>query len=157
VLPFSERLAREQRWTSFHALGAIEEYRRFAFLAMAAGHPVTPSIAVDEVWHLHLVYTRTYWEEWCEKVLGSPLHHEPTAGGAAESEKFGDWYARTLSSYHSIFKVPPPDAYWPDPARRFADCPVRVDARTHLVLPVGRSVAAVVRRLGVLREPGYFH
>ena len=53
-LPFSARLARENNWTPSFTRRVIVEYKRFAFLAVAAGHPVSPSEAVDEAWHLHL-------------------------------------------------------------------------------------------------------
>ncbi|MCX5952813.1 MAG: hypothetical protein NTZ40_04815 [Cyanobacteria bacterium] len=36
------------------APGAIEEYRKFVFLALVAGHQITPSDQVDQVGHLHL-------------------------------------------------------------------------------------------------------
>ncbi len=58
-LPFATRLARENGWSLAYARRAIEEYRRFVFLALVAGHPVTPSDQVDQVWHLHLTYTRS--------------------------------------------------------------------------------------------------
>ena len=53
VLPISRRLARENDWSQDFALGVIEEYRRFVFLAMVAGHPVTHSDQVDQAWHHH--------------------------------------------------------------------------------------------------------
>ena len=62
ALPFTSRLAREQGWSHAFAARAIREYKRFLILAMEAGHPVTPSEAVDQVWHLHLVYTVSYWK-----------------------------------------------------------------------------------------------
>lgn len=92
---------------------AVAEYRKFAFLAVAAGHPVSPSHAIDQVWHLHLLYTRDYWEIWCPRVLGQPLHHEPTRGGPAEHGKFGDWYARTRESYRRFFGEPAAAWCWP--------------------------------------------
>ena len=58
--PFAARLARENDWSRDFADRVIAEYRRFAFLALAADHPVTPSDQVDQVWHLHLLYTRSY-------------------------------------------------------------------------------------------------
>jgi len=73
ALPFVQRLARENGWSAAHAARVIEEYRRFCFLAVTAGHPVTPSDAVDQVWHLHLTYSRDYWERFCPDVLGQPL------------------------------------------------------------------------------------
>jgi len=42
-LSFARRLARENGWAADYAGRAIEEYRRFIFLAVVAGHPVTPS------------------------------------------------------------------------------------------------------------------
>lgn len=109
----------------------IEEYRRFAFLAVAAGHPVSPSDAVDQVWHLHLLYTRNYWGEFCPRVLGTTLHHGPAQGGAQEQEKFSDWYAKTLSSYRTFFGEPPADI-WPEPASHPAT--VRVDVNRHWII-----------------------
>ncbi len=50
--PFSLRLARENCWDEGFTRRVIEEYRKFAFLAMAAGHPVTPSDQVDQAWHI---------------------------------------------------------------------------------------------------------
>lgn len=121
--PFTSRLAREQAWTHAEAARAILEYKRFLFLAMTAGHPVTPSEAVDQVWHLHLLYTRSYWKELCGEVLGRELHHEPTQGGEEENAKFTDWYARTLESYRVQFGEPPPADLWPSPADRMARKP----------------------------------
>ena len=87
-LPFTARLAREQGWTHVFAGRVVQEYKRFVALAMLSGHPVTPSEEVDQAWHLHLVYTRSYWHGLCRDVLGRDLHHGPTAGGADENGKF---------------------------------------------------------------------
>lgn len=113
--PFWMRLARENDWPPGFTQRAIEEYRKFVFLAVAAGHPVSPPDAVDQVWHLHLLYTRDYWGRFCPEVLRTPLHHGPTLGGAAEHAKFADWYARTLESSR-LFFGPPPTEFWPLPA-----------------------------------------
>ncbi|HYW09409.1 MAG TPA: hypothetical protein VE913_20780 [Longimicrobium sp.] len=120
AFPFSARLARENGWSREHTHRVLAEYRRFLYLAMAAGHPVSPSSDVDEAWHLHLLYTRSYWEELVPEVLGKPLHHGPTRGGSAESAKFDDWYSRTLASYEAAFGSAPPRDIWPAPAGRFA-------------------------------------
>lgn len=119
-LPFSSRLAREQGWTHAEAARAIREYKRFLYLAAVAGHPVSPSEAVDHAWHLHLLYTRNYWQDLCRDVLGFDLHHEPTRGGGEEHEKFTDWYARTLESYRLHFGEEPPAHLWPTPAEKQA-------------------------------------
>jgi hypothetical protein len=112
-LPYTSRLAREQAWTHAYAARVVREYKRFLILAMEVGHPVSPSEDVDQAWHLHLVYTRSYWQRLCRETLGQDLHHEPTTGGSAESTKFDDWYARTLESYRRIFNEEPPRDIWP--------------------------------------------
>src|SRR5689334_16054326 len=91
-LTFARRLARENGWSLAYAERVIEEYQRFLFLACAAEHVVTPSEQVDQAWHLHLTYTRSYWDNLCRNVLCQPLHHGPTKGGNAEQEKFVDLY-----------------------------------------------------------------
>lgn len=118
-LSFSKRLARDNGWSLQYAQQAVEEYKKFAFLAVAAGHPVTPSDAIDQVWHLHLTYTRSYWEEFCLQVLQTPLHHDPTRGGQAENEKFDDWYSKTLESYERFFEQTPLVEIWSTPKDRF--------------------------------------
>jgi len=120
ALPFTARLAREQGWSHAFAARVVREYRRFVYLAMTAGHAVTPSEEVDQAWHLHLVYTRSYWQKFCGEVLGRELHHEPTTGGARESGKFVNWYSKTLDSYQTTFGEPAPREIWPAPAERFA-------------------------------------
>ena len=137
ALPFSQRLARDNGWSPAFARRVVLEYKRFVFLAATCGHPVTPSDEVDQAWHLHLVYTRSYWDELCGQVLGFALHHGPTRGGAAEGQKFGDWYARTLQSYQDAFGELPPADIWPPAAQRFGDAPYfrRVNLRRHWLLP----------------------
>jgi hypothetical protein len=136
--PFSQRLAQEQRWTCQFTERAIEEYRRFVLLAMTAGHLVCPSDASDEVWHLHLLYTRDYWQRFCGELLGRPLHHEPSRGGADESRRHRMMYAQTLVAYREAFGVDPPDDVWPPLERRFgqpSNQPATMLARLGLLAP----------------------
>lgn len=118
---FTRRLARDNHWPLRFAERVVREYKRFAFLGVAAGHPVTPSDQVDQAWHLHLLYTHSYWKEFCPEILRAPLHHGPTKGGAGERDKFNDWYGRTLASYRSFFVTEPPADIWPEPKQRFGD------------------------------------
>ena len=151
--PFSARLARENGWSRGFARRVVAEYKRFVWLAMRAGHPVTPSEEVDEAWHLHLCYTRSYWDRMCGEVLGKPLHHGPTEGGKKEDEKFAGWYARTLESYRSHFGEEPPADIWPAVEDRFKPATSRkVDASTHWILPkrTGKRVVAGAVAVAVL-------
>jgi uncharacterized protein (TIGR04222 family) len=137
ALPFSQRLAKENRWSRDYTDRAIREYKRFAFLAVVAGHPVSPSDQVDQVWHLHLTYTRSYWQEFCDEILNFPLHHEPTQGGAAERAKHHDWYCATLASYDRIFGEAPPADFWPAANVRFGPSQqyARLNTQQHWILP----------------------
>jgi hypothetical protein len=73
-LTFSKRLARDNGWKLEYTQRVIEEYKKFAFLAVTAGHPITPSDQIDQVWHLHLSYTRSYWEElWFFRTILNTL------------------------------------------------------------------------------------
>ena len=111
---FWARLASENGWSMPFAAHAIAEYRRFLYLAVTAGHPVSPSDHVDQVWHLHLLYTESYWNRLCGDILGIPLHHHPSVGGAVERQKFDGWYRNTLASYRRLFLEEPPGDIWPD-------------------------------------------
>lgn len=136
AFPFSARLARDNNWSATFAKRAIEEYKKFVFLAVSAGHPVSPSDEVDQVWHLHLLYTRSYWGDFC-KILGGPLHHGPTRGGAHEGRKYNSWYENTLLSYARAFAAAPPSDIWPDSTRRFGNAAHyrRINARSYWMIP----------------------
>jgi hypothetical protein len=139
---FSNRLARENGWSLAFAKGAIAEYKKFVYLAATSPTPVTPSDIVDQVWHLHLTYSRSYWDEMCGAVLGKPLHHGPTKGGASEDTKYRNLYAATLAAYRREFDDEPPRAYWPQSDARFESAAHQrwVDTRTHAVI-AWRTVA----------------
>lgn len=136
-LTFTRRLARENGWEHPFACRVVEEYKRFVFLAMTAGRQVTPSDEVDQAWHLHLTYTRSYWGELCGDVLGRPLHHGPTQGGQQEGERFEDQYERTLASYREAFGEEPPADIWPPSEVRFGEAAdfVRVNRQRLWLLP----------------------
>lgn len=116
---FVARLARENGWSRRFAARVVEEYKRFLYLCATADVPRTPSDQVDQAWHLHLTYTRSYWGRLCRDVLPRPVHHQPTRGGAAEREKFHAWYEGTLSAYRAAFGCEPPRDIWPPAATRF--------------------------------------
>lgn len=145
-LPFTRRLARENGWRLGYTLRVVQEYRRFVYLAMVAGHEVTPSDEVDQAWHLHLIYTRSYWEDLCGEVLGRSLHHGPTRGGGAEQSRYSDQYEATLESYRRVFGVEPPADIWPPSAERFGIDAVRVRRDAAWTLPKPRRLRALLRR-----------
>jgi hypothetical protein len=151
-LTFTKRLARENSWSLKHARRVVEEYRRFIYLTMRAGHPVTPSDEVDQAWHLHLVYTRSYWEDLCQKVLGKPLHHGPTRGGQPEDAKYWLWYEKTRQSCHRLFEAEPPADIWPDPEVRFSTQAhwTRINRETFWLVPKLRVRHTAAASLAIL-------
>lgn len=141
---FSARLARENGWTLEYSRRVIEEYRKFLYLCCVENEPVTPSDEVDQAWHLHLCYTRSYWNDLCQDTLGTEIHHGPTKGGKCERAKFADWYSRTLSAYQREFDTPPPEAVWPSPGKRFRSIRFeRIDRGSNWIIPKRAGAAAV--------------
>ncbi len=120
------RVMKEQNWSAEFTEAVAVEYKRF--WALHAAHPdayLVPSLAVDEMWHAHILFTAKYAAD-CQRVFGSFLHHYPTiedgegADATAEttepvgtekhvdmkSEKQSD-YDQTLALYESEFGVKP--------------------------------------------------
>jgi hypothetical protein len=118
ALNFSQRLAQENGWPPFFTDRVIFEYKRFLFLCTISPHPVTPSDEVDQAWHLHLVYTKSYWNDLCKDILGKDLHHTPTTGGPAERDQLASFYESTLQLYNDKFGHAPPNDIWPPASRR---------------------------------------
>src|SRR5688572_3054559 len=135
ALSFAGRLAKDNGWTVVYAARVIEEYRRFAFLMVTAGHMAVPSDQVDQAWHQHLLYTRS-WADFCKTILRQPLHHDPTKGGTAEKDRFKIGYKKTLQSYRQFFGEPPVDI-WPPADLRFGrDIHFkRVNTKANVVIP----------------------
>jgi len=144
---FTDRLARENGWSKAFAAGAVEEYKKFVYLAAISERHVTPSDIVDQVWHLHLTFTQSYWDALCGAVLQKSLHHNPTKGGSVERARYRAQYAETLALYRNEFGSVAPQAFWPDADNRFAGVAHQswVDRRTHWVVakPDWRGLAAV--------------
>lgn len=135
----TRRLAREQRWSLTHARRALQEYRRYVFLACVAGREMTPSVDVDEVWHLHLTYTEDYWTRWCPQVLACTLHHQPSAGEPGDPARLRAQYADTLAEYERWFGPPPAD-FWPGTVAQFREVAQvrRYNPARHWLLPKPR-------------------
>ena len=120
-LNFTDRLARENGWTIDYSVRAILEYKKFIFLLTLSNHPLTPSDQVDQVWHLHLLYTQSYWDNFCHNILKQKIHHGPTKGGATEKDKYTNWYEKTKELYVATFKTATPSDIWPSSEIRFSE------------------------------------
>jgi len=120
-LTFTIRLARENGWTIEYAIRVVHEYKKFIFMLCIADHSLTPSDQVDQVWHLHLIYTQSYWIDFCQDTIGKQIHHGPTKGGNKEVEKYESLYEKTLNLYQSLFRRNAPDDIWPSKEIRFGE------------------------------------
>lgn len=120
ALTFTARLARENGWTIEYAVRTVEEYKKFIFLICMTADSLTPSDQVDQVWHLHLLYTQSYWIDFCQNTIGKQIHHGPTKGGAQENNKYKDWYEKTKQLYVSVFEYQPPADIWQSSEIRFS-------------------------------------
>lgn len=146
---FTKRLARDNGWSHAYAQRVTEEYRKFAYLCVAAGREMTPSDEVDQAWHLHLTYTEHYWGTFT-KALGAPLHHNPTAGGPVEAKRYHNNYDATLAAYETFFGRRPPRDIWPSAKERFGNAPYmrRVNRRSHFVIPKAKALPAIAASVG---------
>jgi len=90
------------------------------FLVCITNQPLTPSDAVDQVWHLHLLYTQSYWDELCGEILQRKIHHGPTRGGQQERTKYDNAYSATKHRYAEVFQQEPPVDLWPSNEDRFS-------------------------------------
>ncbi len=149
-LTFAARLARENKWSLRFSELVIEEYKRFTYLTCVSDHPVTPSDEVDQVWHLHLTYTRNYWDVFCADVLRKPLHHDPTQGGSDEDKKYERLYEQTLALYEKEFGYMPPADIWPPSEARFATAVnmKRVDISENWLIP--KRIFSLPTRIALL-------
>lgn len=141
---FLDRLCLETGWQKSFAAGALREYRRFVYLAVTGDRPVTPSREVDAVWHLHLTYTRSYWQR-LHAILPRELHHEPTPGGSVAAATYRTQYADTKARYVAEFGEAVPEAYWPPEDERFQpDMRVMRGRASDGLAVAGAAVAATV-------------
>lgn len=111
LFPFSAKLAWEYRWSGVYTHRAIQEYKKFVFLVTIADQPLSPSTAIDRVWHYHLLYTHSYWDEFCGKILQRPLHHSPSSGEPEMGIEYYHQYCKTIELYRSYFGMPPEDIW----------------------------------------------
>jgi hypothetical protein len=83
----------------------LQEYRRFLCLHLLfPDAPLSPTRAIDEVWHRHILDTRTYAAD-CERLFGGYFHHDPYFGlrSAAEQVALDDAHDELADLYSLVF------------------------------------------------------
>lgn len=150
VIQFSARLAMDNVWSFDYTTQVIKEYKRFLFLMMAADHKVSPSDQIDQAWHLHMMYSNDYWEEFCGNTVNKKLHHWPDEGGG----EYRDWYKMTINSYIRFFGRHPPENIWTAPEKRFKTRTwfIRVDREKNWIVPKPKGMSyikKIIQNLGL--------
>ncbi len=112
-LTYAIKLAFENDWDFNFTQKVINEYKKFLYLCASTNDPHSPSPFVDKAWHLHLSYTKSYWEDMCKGIIGRLLHHEPSRGKEGENEYHDRMYLETLALYEKVYGENPPADIWP--------------------------------------------
>jgi hypothetical protein len=145
---FEQRLARENGWPTEYTRRVIEEYKKFIFLCCISETGITPSDPVDQAWHLHLTFTRSYWIDLCKNTLQKEIHHNPTKGGQQEATRFNNYYTTSFELYKQKFNTDPPADIWHHHQKRFSDINFqRVNLREYWLL---RKPSMFYRRMLLL-------
>lgn len=98
---FTMRLSSENGWTLWFTKQAIDEYKKFMYLAATVGKMVSPSEIIDVVWHQHLIFTQSY-SDFCQ-LLGRRIEHIPSTHNKEEKFLFASAKNRTKEEYESVF------------------------------------------------------
>lgn len=144
VSGFSQRLMREHGWSRDFVEKAIGEYKKFIYLICVSNQILSPSEIVDDVWHLHLLYTRDYWTIFCKQVLQKDIHHDPSSGGGGEKARYADCYRATKIAYEHAFGYPPAPDMWPGKQALSTGADKRLDTSKYL------KIATAILSLAIL-------
>lgn len=131
---FAKKLATENTWQEPFVQDAIREYKRFIYLMAISPSKVAPSEIIDIVWHLHLTFTKNYWDDLCGQIVKKPLHHNPGNGSDQDQQELQDAYQLTLSLYRKEFDEEPPARFWPQPGEPGGTHEIRTFNPKHYLL-----------------------
>jgi len=73
-------------WEEEDAKYAIEQYRQYLYLLRKYDSDISPTLAIDAVWHNHILDTRKYVED-CQIIFGYYLHHFPYFGSRSTEDR----------------------------------------------------------------------
>lgn len=94
-------------WTPEKTELALLRYERFLLLAAKhPGHPVAPTRDIDEMWHLHMLSPRAYYQD-CQKLFGGVLDHDGGFGkDPAEIPILKATFEETARLWHAEYGEP---------------------------------------------------
>jgi hypothetical protein len=109
---FADKVARKHNWKVSYTMKAINEYKKFVYLAVVSDFHVTPSKIIDVIWHEHLLFSKAY-RTFCNEVIEYVFDHHPELMPMEDQTgRFTAQYEETLKLYEHEFAVTPPAAVW---------------------------------------------
>lgn len=78
----SRDIAAERGLADAERAQLVGEYLDFLQRAAASAAEVQPTMAIDEIWHRHILSTESYLDD-CSRWFGAFIHHRPSADSAA--------------------------------------------------------------------------
>ncbi|MES2773707.1 MAG: hypothetical protein V4722_05960 [Bacteroidota bacterium] len=109
---FAAKIARKHNWPGRMALKAVFEYKKFVYLGVVSDFEVTPSKAIDIVWHEHILFTKGY-RDFCNSVIECPFDHNPELVPIQDQTgRFSAQFIDTLNLYKNEFGIIPPEDIW---------------------------------------------
>jgi hypothetical protein len=112
------KLTSENGWSHPYAKEVFLEYKKFLWLAKNSQSRVVPSRIIDRVWHLHMTFTKSYWNDLCEDILHFEFHHIPSSKNSRSEELDMIGYKNTLKMYEIEFGIFPSARYWPTSSKQ---------------------------------------
>jgi len=102
------------------AVTLLTEYKKFLLMSIISQFPIAPSGFVDEVWHLHMLFTREYLET-CKNLKGNVIVHVPLIeNSVSEKENLQEFYQKTVQLYEKTFGKRE-EACWPEHGEKGVD------------------------------------
>ncbi len=96
-----------KEWSATKVQRALDRYTRFVLLA--ARHPglaLAPTRDIDEMWHLHMLSPRAYYED-CMRLFGEVFDHDGGFGkDASEVSMLRTTFERTARLWEAAYGEP---------------------------------------------------
>jgi hypothetical protein len=109
---FADKISRKHNCSISYALKAVNEYKKFLYLAVISDFHVTPSQAIDKVWHEHILFTQAYGI-FCKEIIEYNLNHHPELIPMEEQTAiYHAQYLSTIELYIKEFGILPPTIIW---------------------------------------------
>ncbi|MBK8847454.1 MAG: hypothetical protein IPO27_13265 [Bacteroidetes bacterium] len=120
---FAHKLSRKLKWAKGFTRKAIWEYKKFVYLGVVSDFSVTPSKAIDQVWHEHLLFSAGY-RNFCTEVIHHNFDHSPELVSLeSQTEAFQAQYFQTIQLYKVEFGMEPPSDIWDE--TKFKGAPLK--------------------------------